>query len=81
MWNLKQNRQSQYHEERSIIHNTDNLLGKHKAKNPTIIYYVYIMDHETISYKNLIQELLVQYTIVSDYHTKIGINMCHFTAS
>ena len=40
------------------------LLGNNKAKNPTIIYYVYIMDHETISYKNLIQELLVQYTIV-----------------
>jgi hypothetical protein len=34
---------------------------KHKAKNPTIIYYVYIMDHETISYKTLIQELSIQY--------------------
>jgi hypothetical protein len=57
------------------------LLGKHKAKNPTIIYYVYIMDHETISYKNLIQELSVQYTIVSHCHTKIGKFMCQFTAS
>jgi hypothetical protein len=56
------------------------LPGKHKAKNPTIIYYVYIMDHETISYKNLIQELLVQYTIVSHCHTKIGKCMCQFTA-
>ena len=46
------------------------LLGKHKAKNPTIIYYVYIMAHETISYKTLIQELSVQYTIVSHFHTK-----------
>ena len=35
------------------------LSGKHKAKNHTIIYYVYIMDHETISYKTLIQELSV----------------------
>ena len=25
------------------------LLGKHKSKKPTIIYYVYIMDHERIS--------------------------------
>ena len=41
------------------------LPGKYKDKNPTIIYYVYIMDHETISYKTLIQELSVQYTIVS----------------
>ena len=57
------------------------LTGKHKAKNPTIIYYVYIMDHETISCKNLIQELLVQYVIVSHYHTKNGINMHQFTAS
>ena len=57
------------------------LPGKHKAKNPTIIYYVYIMVHETISYKNIIQELLVQYTIVSHCHTKIGINMHQFTAS
>ena len=54
---------------------------KHKAKNPTIIYYVYIMNHETISYKNLIQELSVQYTIVSHCHTKIGIFMHQFTAS
>ena len=57
------------------------LLGKHKANNPTIIYYVYIMDHETISYKTLIQELSVQYTIISHCHTKIGINMHQFTAS
>ena len=34
---------------------------KHKAKTPTIIYYVYIMDHETISYKNLIQGLSTIY--------------------
>jgi hypothetical protein len=53
----------------------------HKSKNHTIIYYVYIMDHETISYKILIQELLVQYTIVSHCHTKIGKFMCQFTAS
>jgi hypothetical protein len=54
---------------------------KHKAKNPTIIYYVYIMDHETISYKTLIQELSLQYIIVSHYHTKIDKFMCQFTAS
>jgi hypothetical protein len=57
------------------------LSGKHKAKNPTIIYYLYLMDHETISYKNLIQELSVQYTIVSHSHTKIDKCMCQFTAS
>ena len=57
------------------------LLGKHKAKKPTIIYYVYIMDQETISYKTLILELLVQYTIISHCHTKIGKCMCQFTAS
>jgi hypothetical protein len=57
------------------------LPGKHKAKNLTIIYYVYIMDHETISYKTLIQEISVQYTIVSHCHTKIGKLMCQFTAS
>ena len=54
---------------------------KHKDKNPTIIYYLYIMDHETISYKNLIQEFSIQYTIVSHCHTKIGKFMCQFTAS
>ena len=48
------------------------LQGKHKAKNSIIIYFVYIMDHETISYKTLIQKLSVQYTIVSHCHTKIG---------
>jgi hypothetical protein len=79
--NLKHDRQLQYQEERSITHNTDVLPGKHKAKNPTIIYYVYIMDHETISYKTLIQELSVQYTIISHCHTKIGKFMCQFTAS
>ena len=57
------------------------LPGKKKAKNPTIIYYIYIMDHETISYKTLIQELSLQYTIVSHYHTKTGIKMHQFTAS
>ena len=57
------------------------LLGKHKAKKPTILYYVYIMDHEAISYKTLLQELSLQYTIVSHCHTKIGINMHQFTAS
>ena len=57
------------------------LLRKHKAKNPTIIYYVYIMDHETISYKTLIQELSVQYTIVSHRHAKIDKFMCQFTDS
>ena len=57
------------------------LPGKHKAKNPTIIYYVYIMDHETISYKTLIQELSVQYTIILHCHTKIGKFICQFTAS
>jgi hypothetical protein len=57
------------------------LPGNHKAKNPTIIYYVYIMDHETISYKTLIQEMPVQYTIVSHCHTKIDKFMCQFTAS
>jgi hypothetical protein len=76
--NLKHDRQLQYQEERSITHNTDVLLRKHKDKNPTIIYYVYIMDHETISYKTLIQELLIQYTIVSHCHTKIGKCMCQF---
>jgi hypothetical protein len=81
LWNLKHDHQLQYHEERSNTHNTDVLPGKHKAKNPIIIYYVYIMDHETISYKTLIQELSVQYTIVSHCHTKIGKCMCQFTAS
>ena len=57
------------------------LLGNNKAKNPTIIYYVYIMDHEKISYKTLIQDLSGQYTIVLHCHTKIGINMHQFTAS
>jgi hypothetical protein len=79
--NLKHNRQLQYQEEISITHNTYVLPGKHKDKNPTIIYYVYIMDHETISYKTLIQELSVQYTIVSHCHTKIEKFMCQFTAS
>ena len=55
------------------------LSRKHKAKNSTIIYYVYFMDHEIISYKTLIQELSVQYTIVLHYHTKIGKFMCQFT--
>ena len=54
---------------------------KHKAKNPTIISYVYIMDHKPISYKTLIQELSVQYTIISHYHTKIGSHMHQFTPS
>jgi hypothetical protein len=79
--NLKHNRQLQYQEERSITHNTDVLPEKHKAKNPTIIYYVCIMDHETISYKTPIQDLSVQYTIVSHCHTKIDKFMCQFTAS
>jgi hypothetical protein len=57
------------------------LPGKHKDKNPIIIYYVYAMNHETISYKTLIQELSVQYTIISHCHTKIGKFMCQFTAS
>ena len=48
------------------------LPGKHKAKNPTIIYYLYIMDHETISYKTLIQKLSVQYTIVSHCLAETG---------
>ena len=56
------------------------LSGKHKAKNPTIIYYVYIMDHETISYKTLIQELSIQYAIVTLLY-KIGKYMHQFTAS
>ena len=47
------------------------LSGNHKTKNPTIIYYVYIMDHETISYKNLLQELSVQYTVISHCHVEI----------
>jgi hypothetical protein len=79
--NLKHDRQLQYQEERSITHNTDVLPGKNKDKNPTIIYYVYIMDHETISYKTLIQELSIRYTIVSHCHIKIGKCMCQFTAS
>ena len=53
----------------------------HKAKKPTIIYYVYIMDNETIPYKTLIQELSVQYTIVSHCHAEICIFMHQFTAS
>ena len=73
--NLKHDHQLQYQEERSITHNTNVLPGNHKVKNSTIIYYVYIMDHETISYKNLIQELSVQYTIVSHCHTKLK-NSC-----
>jgi hypothetical protein len=81
LWNLKHDRQLQYQEERSITHNTDVLPKKHKDKKPTIIYYVYIMDHEIISYKNIIQEFSVQYTIVSHYHTKISKYMCQFFAS
>ena len=77
----KCNRQLQTHDERSITHNTYVLPGKHKAKIPTIIYYLYIMDHETISYKTLIQELSVWYIIVSHYHTKIGKYMHQFIAS
>ena len=50
LWNLKHNHQLQYQEERSIAHNTGVFPGKHKAKNPTIIYYVY---HG--SWNNLIQ--------------------------
>ena len=57
------------------------LPGNQKVKKPNIIYYVYIMDHETSSYKTLIQELPVQYTIVSHFHTKNGKYMCQFTAS
>jgi hypothetical protein len=79
--NLKHDRQLQYQEERSITHKTDVLPRKHIAKNPTIIYYVYIMDHEIISYKTPIQELSVQYKIVSHCHTKIDKFMCQFSAS
>ena len=57
------------------------LPGKHKAKNPTIIYYVYIMDHEKISYKALIQELSLHHTIVSHCHTKLGKFLSQFTVS
>ena len=57
------------------------LPGKHKAKNPTIIYYVYIMDHETISYKNLIQELSVQCTIISHCLAEIGKFLSQISAS
>ena len=32
----------------------------HKAKKPTIIYYVYIMDHETISYKTKSSQYNIQ---------------------
>ena len=39
------------------------------------------MNHETISYKTLIQELSVQYTIVSHFDTKIDKFMCQFSAS
>ena len=81
LWNLKHDLQLQYQEERSITHNTDVLSGNHKAINPNIIYYVYIMDHETISYKNLIQDISIQYTIVSHFHTKIDKFVCQFTAS
>ena len=77
----KFNRQFQTHEEKSMAHNKMFLSGKHKAKNPTIIYYVYIMDHETISYKTLIEELSVQCTIVSHCHIKIGKYMRQFTTS
>ena len=57
------------------------LPGKHKAKNPTIIYYVYIMDHETISYKTLIQDLSIQYTIVSHCLAKICKCLSQISAS
>ena len=57
------------------------LPGKHKAKNPNIIYYVYIMDHETISYKNLVEELLVQYTIISHCLVEICKSLAQFTTS
>ena len=71
----------QYQEERSITHNIYVLPGKNKSKNPTIIYYLYFMDHEKISYKNLIQDLSIQCTFISHCHTKIGKCMCQFTAS
>ena len=57
------------------------LPGKHKAKNPTIIYYVYIMDHETISYKTLIQDLSIQYTIISHYLAEIDKFLSQISAS
>jgi hypothetical protein len=79
--NLKHNRQLQYQEERSITHNPDVFPRNNKSKNPTIIYYVYIMDHETISYKTLIKELSLQYIIISHCHTKIDKFVCQFTAS
>jgi hypothetical protein len=41
LWNLKHDHQLQYEEERSITDNIDVLLGKNKAKIPTIINYVY----------------------------------------
>ena len=70
------------HMKKNQSHITQMFLPRnHKAKKPTIIYYVYIMDHETISYKTLIQELSVRYTIVSHCHTKIDKYMCQFTAS
>jgi hypothetical protein len=79
--NLKHDRQLQYQEERSITHSTNVFTRKHKAKNPTIIYFVYIMDNEKISYETLIQDLSVQYKIISHCHTKIDKFMCQFTAS
>ena len=57
------------------------LAGKDKAKNPTIFYYVYIMDHETITYKAPIQELSVYELIVSHCHTKIDKFLSQFVVS
>ena len=39
------------------------------------------MNHETISYKTIIQVLSLQYTIISHCHTKIDKFMCQFTTS
>ena len=52
-----------------------------KLKTPLSYIMFYIVDHETISDKTLIQELSVQYTIVSHCHAKIDKFMCQFTAS
>ena len=82
MQNLKHNRQLQYHEERSITHNTDGFYRESiKIKTPLSPIMYYIMDHETISYKAPIQEFLVQWLTVSHCHTKIGKFLRQFTAS
>ena len=52
-----------------------------KLKTPLSSILYYIMDHETITYKSLIQELSTHELTVSHCHTKIGKFLSQFTVS